>query len=490
MQVDGYAGRVGIYEYINPDGTIRRELRPADEVGKKTALDSFEDAPITNLHPTVAVTAGNSKVYSVGHAKRATMDGANVATAMTITDKAAIEAAQNGRDQLSPGYELDYDPLPGADKRYAYPGNPEGRYDGIQKNIIVNHLALVDRARGGNAMKLRLDEREFELRSFRFDGFETGTLVLDAELDADARDKLRDSQFAYPEEGKLPINDTEHVQAAMSRYSQTDFSKHAGSQKRAFTKIVAAAKAHGIDSTNFQKEYGDRQDHVSNPQERTNMGDDKDKNTNPITPSVRTDEMFRSLEAQLINKTTDLTVAQEALKTATSRADAAEGQVQELKKTIPILQAEVQQARAAGETVEIKKQRERADAAETALTSLKGAWGAAIRARVALERRVAPVHPEGFRMDGLDDDQLMRASLKRLDSGADISPAVSSDTIRGKLEARLDMHEANARSLGQIATVLHTQEVQSPKERHDAGQKERWRKPLPNAATAPAGMKR
>src|SRR6185312_531501 len=214
LQADRYAGRVGIYEYINPDGTIRRELRPPDEVGKKSALDSFEDAPITNGHPSVAVTADNVKTYGVGHSKRASFDGANVITPTTITDKNAIKAAQNGRDQLSPGYQLDWDPTPGADKRYAYPSNPDGRYDGVQRNIEVNHLALVDRARGGSAMKLRLDEKEIELRAFRFDGYSTGTLVLDDELDADARNKLRDSQFAFPEEGKLPITDAEHVQAA------------------------------------------------------------------------------------------------------------------------------------------------------------------------------------------------------------------------------------------------------------------------------------
>ncbi len=62
--------------------------------------------------------------------------------------------------------------------------------------------------------------------------------------------------------------------------------------------------------------------------------------------------------------------------------------------------------------------------------------------------------------------------------------------IRGKLEARLDMFEANSRSLAQVAQVLHTQKVETPKERHDEEQKERWRKPLPNSVHAASGMKR
>ncbi len=115
----------------------------------------------------------------------------------------------------------------------------------------------------------------------------------------------------------------------------------------------------------------------------------------------------------------------------------------------------------AGETVEIKQPATRGWLGETQLGTLKQSWGTAIRARVALERRCAPVHPEGFRMDGLDDDALMRASLKRLDASADISSAVSGDMIRGKLEARLDMFEANSRSLAQVAQVLHTQKVET-----------------------------
>src|SRR6185312_10282727 len=199
-------------------------------------------------------------------------------------------------------------------------------------------------------------------------------------------------------------------------------------------------------------EYGGRTD--SQPQERNPMGDNGTTNTT----TTRTDEMFRSLEAQLTNKTLELTSVTKERDELKVRADRLDGKVEELKK-----------------------QKERADAAETALTKLKGGWGEAVRARVALERRCAPAHPPGFRMDALDDDALMRATLKRLDSGADISTAVSSEKIAGKLEIKLDELEAHARSKAQIAEVMHTQEVQTPKARHDAEQKERWKKPLPNS---------
>ena len=47
-----------------------------------------------------------------------------------------------------------------------------------------------------------------------------------AELDADARDKLRKDQFAYVDSDggeHLPINDESHVRNAIARFNQTDF---------------------------------------------------------------------------------------------------------------------------------------------------------------------------------------------------------------------------------------------------------------------------
>ena len=54
-----------------------------------------------------------------------------------------------GLRELSLGYELDLDETPGT-----WNGEP---YDAIQKNIRVNHLALVDKARAGDQARLNTD---------------------------------------------------------------------------------------------------------------------------------------------------------------------------------------------------------------------------------------------------------------------------------------------------------------------------------------------
>ncbi|CAN5456576.1 hypothetical protein BH20CHL6_BH20CHL6_09090 [soil metagenome] len=70
-----------------------------------------------------------------------------------------------------------------------------------------------------------------------------------SELDAEARNDLKDSDFAYidREGGRhLPINDQSHVRNAMARWNQTDFESKAA-RERARKAILAAARKHGIE---------------------------------------------------------------------------------------------------------------------------------------------------------------------------------------------------------------------------------------------------
>lgn len=168
LRVEGFVGRAGIYEYINnekdaargygPVGSIRRELRPAEEVFREDALAGFEGATLTANHPGKLVDVGNVRAYEVGTATRGQQVGDRVAAAMVIKDPKTIAAVEKGKlRKLSPGYTSMIHKTPGADKRYAYPGNPEGKYDVVQRDIMINHLALCERARGGEDLQIRMD---------------------------------------------------------------------------------------------------------------------------------------------------------------------------------------------------------------------------------------------------------------------------------------------------------------------------------------------
>jgi uncharacterized protein len=146
------AARTGTQLYTRGDGTQVREYRPEDEVANPESLASFGMKAVTLNHPRMLLDAKTTKLHQVGHAgSHVRFSDGFVEVALVITDQDAIDAIQRGDAQeVSAGYRVDYDPTPGV--------TPEGEsYDGVQRNIKVNHIALVSRARAGREARLLLD---------------------------------------------------------------------------------------------------------------------------------------------------------------------------------------------------------------------------------------------------------------------------------------------------------------------------------------------
>jgi hypothetical protein len=142
-------GRTGIQIYRNADGSERREYRPPDEVFKADALASMRGKPITVDHPSGGVDKDNAAFLTVGAIlSDGKKDGVNVRADIVIhaPDK------MGERRELSLGYAVDLEMSPGV--------SPEGeRYDAIQRNISINHCAVVAKGRAGVA-RLNLDGDE------------------------------------------------------------------------------------------------------------------------------------------------------------------------------------------------------------------------------------------------------------------------------------------------------------------------------------------
>lgn len=146
------AARVGTQLYTRGDGTQVREYRPEDEVAKPESLASFGMKAVTMGHPPALLDSGNTKVHQIGHAgSQVRYNDGFVEVALLITDKAAIERIQRGDAQeVSAGYRVDFDPTPGV--------TPQGEsYEGVQRNIRVNHIAVVPKGRAGRDVRLILD---------------------------------------------------------------------------------------------------------------------------------------------------------------------------------------------------------------------------------------------------------------------------------------------------------------------------------------------
>jgi hypothetical protein len=156
IKADAVLTRTGIFNYMLPNGTVRRELRLPEEVGSKVSLDSLNMVPVTNMHPPERlVTPDTPKIGQTGESAR--LDGITVLNTMTINDKNGISAFNQGRKQISCGYTCNLDFSPGE-----WNGQ---KYDAIQRNIEYNHVAIVDRGRAGEIARINLDaaDSEYEL---------------------------------------------------------------------------------------------------------------------------------------------------------------------------------------------------------------------------------------------------------------------------------------------------------------------------------------
>ncbi|CAB4197488.1 Uncharacterised conserved protein UCP029215 [uncultured Caudovirales phage] len=190
-------GRVGIQTYLNADGTTRKEYRPADEVFNVDALASMVGKPITDAHPKGKVTSANFKKLTIGTILGAgKQDGNNVRADIIIQDAEAIlKAEKGGVRELSLGYTVDLEEIPGI-------FNGE-HYDAIQRNIRVNHLAIVPKGRAGNA-RLNLDRNDAVVITEDVMSEKLGRVRLDSGIEYDAAlevvhalDKLRDDAAIF-----------------------------------------------------------------------------------------------------------------------------------------------------------------------------------------------------------------------------------------------------------------------------------------------------
>lgn len=159
LRCDAKITRIGVFSYRQADGSTRKELRLPDEVFNDDSLSSFEDVPLTNNHPKERLTEKNTRRFQAGNVKRVRKHDEFVSAKVLITDNDAINDAENGKTQLSCGYTCDLDLTPGVTS--GIDGVRDGlRYDAIQRNIVGNHVAIVNKARAGTESQLHLDAED------------------------------------------------------------------------------------------------------------------------------------------------------------------------------------------------------------------------------------------------------------------------------------------------------------------------------------------
>lgn len=243
-----YEGRVA---RIHPDGdplqyTWGDEYR--DAAGLQQIADQLVAKPFSLLHPSELIAKGG-KADIVGRIVDSRVDGQFVVAQILVTDARAIAAINSGMHELSLGYTSSLD----STRR--------------QRDIRVDHIALVPKARCGTTCALRTDSHPGIACTCNSCTISYNTSIVvdspntDAALTAATRHELPGHMFAAPDSKSLPIEDETHVRAAMARFNQTDF-KGPSERKAAYHHIVARAHQLGIDPAGFEKTVGNRLDDV------------------------------------------------------------------------------------------------------------------------------------------------------------------------------------------------------------------------------------
>jgi len=174
--------KVGVFPYSGAqiDGSLEPDkiysiYRPEEELSNEETIESFKLLPFTDDHAMLGTAdegmmpAEKKGVHGVIGENVYFDDGYLKGNIKIFSEKLA-NLINEGKRELSIGYRCLYDMTPGV-------FNGE-RYDGIQRSIRGNHLALVDEGRSGHDVsvldhfKFTVDSRELNMPDLKEQGSE------------------------------------------------------------------------------------------------------------------------------------------------------------------------------------------------------------------------------------------------------------------------------------------------------------------------------
>ena len=178
--------RTGVFPYVYSDGTVLKEAKLPEELFRQSVFDSANGAVITDEHPSQKsdsedglVHSGNYSKLSKGNVFDVRRDGEFLVGVEKIYDadlKSRILAGE--QVQVSIGFTANLDYTPGE-------FNGE-KYDAVQRDIVINHLAHVPQGRAGEECRAFLDNKsadnnyaiQQELNAMNIDYKKNKTLTL------------------------------------------------------------------------------------------------------------------------------------------------------------------------------------------------------------------------------------------------------------------------------------------------------------------------
>lgn len=149
--------KVGVFPYLGrqispelePD-RIYYVYRPAEELTRPETMASFKLKPLIDEHEMLGrqfTPAEEKGIHgTLGEDVKYDKAKETVTNNLIVYSEAMKNAIEKGKKELSLGYKCRYDLIPGE-----YKGQ---HYDAIQRDIYLNHIALVDEGRMGHEVRI------------------------------------------------------------------------------------------------------------------------------------------------------------------------------------------------------------------------------------------------------------------------------------------------------------------------------------------------
>jgi hypothetical protein len=400
VRADARLTREGVFQYDTPNGP-RFEYRPASEVFNPSSVETFAQAPITDGHPPKLLDADNADKFTRGSTgENLRRDGDYLTSKLLLTNRGLIAKMDAGIREVSCGYTCELEETPGV-----FEGQ---RYDCIQRNIVGNHVAIVEKGRAGEGAHVRMDKKGSAMKR-------KVIVVRKDELSGTA--VLKDEEKGF--EVEMPLEWASHIQQA-----------YAGNAKPQVQHAKDADEPPTNENSNDRPDeevpgpMADEGDDVPGPK----MEDEDEENTDEDMSDESEKENTGPLTAEADEEEEGKPPMQ---KKAKDRKDAA-GKGAVVKPSIaPVSRKEFDRLMA------------RLDAQDEAHKQESNSFGKRVAARASLDRRATAVLGERFDSANMSDRKVHLSVLAKLTPKTDYSKR-SDDYVEARFDAEVASHAKGA----------------------------------------------
>jgi hypothetical protein len=166
--------RPGVFKYLY-DGQVRNEVKLPDDLFSAFTMDSIKAGiPITDDHPeengeSVFVDSDNYQKFLKGNISNPRIENNEIVGDVLIYDADLIKKILNKeQNEVSIGFMSQLEPENG------FYGKDQ--YNIRQKNIKINHAAMVKHGRAGDTIKIHIDRRQ-DMSKWTVDGGDASNLL-------------------------------------------------------------------------------------------------------------------------------------------------------------------------------------------------------------------------------------------------------------------------------------------------------------------------